>query len=489
MNTYRANTQRSRASSVESDILQASNETNNYLSPRSLFPTSPVQDTFDSSLIPIGESQFGKWTSASPNSSHALSYNRSTQTDPQAIQWTNWDDFEIAMSLAGISDGTPRTSRQSSGRNSSSSTFPEVFSLLDSGTDNRWSTVEASQSFDTFQRAQNAGILNAQSLSITRNIQADDFPLTNHKRSASEAQLPESHASFAKLGDDSPPRVYYNPGEDNRTLPFQSDLEGTPPDAVPQFSNYNALPLLLIPEEPFMPGLSYTQNNSPWSSSASDSTFFSGNSNRTNSNRSSNSSLSDRNDLNYSSRSRSSSASGPEFTASPHSASHGLWTPPVDALSRSNSRKFLDVPNSSPGNHNALLISAHSGGFQSQNDGLGMSSKFKEPTGYPALEGDITLYKETGVRGTPQQICTAYRCSVENCNVELGGEDEAQRHRSEAHKPLPCPIKGCNIRFNREPEVELHFNKVHKDVELNRNPQVHPNLPKLPESFYNCPYE
>jgi Fungal specific transcription factor domain len=43
-----------------------------------------------------------------------------------------------------------------------------------------------------------------------------------------------------------------------------------------QFTSYTAtpqLPLLRIPEETYTPGLSYTQDNSPWCSSASDSTY------------------------------------------------------------------------------------------------------------------------------------------------------------------------------------------------------------------------
>jgi hypothetical protein len=39
------------------------------------------------------------------------------------------------------------------------------------------------------------------------------------------------------------------------------------------YSAQHALPLLRIPEDPLMPGLSYTQDNSPWCSSASESTY------------------------------------------------------------------------------------------------------------------------------------------------------------------------------------------------------------------------
>src|SRR3954468_7054414 len=47
-------------------------------------------------------------------------------------------------------------------------------------------------------------------------------------------------------------------------------------DGSTPFTGYgaqHALPLLRIPEDPLMPGLSYTQDNSPWCSSASESTY------------------------------------------------------------------------------------------------------------------------------------------------------------------------------------------------------------------------
>lgn len=54
--------------------------------------------------------------------------------------------------------------------------------------------------------------------------------------------------------------------------PFEihSETETFP---LSDYPTLHTLPLLRIPEEPYIPGLSYTQDNSPWCSSASDSTF------------------------------------------------------------------------------------------------------------------------------------------------------------------------------------------------------------------------
>ncbi|KAL3424357.1 hypothetical protein PVAG01_03638 [Phlyctema vagabunda] len=46
-----------------------------------------------------------------------------------------------------------------------------------------------------------------------------------------------------------------------------------PDDIFASYTSSHSLPLLRIPEETLMPGLSHTQDNSPWCSSASDSTF------------------------------------------------------------------------------------------------------------------------------------------------------------------------------------------------------------------------
>lgn len=55
-----------------------------------------------------------------------------------------------------------------------------------------------------------------------------------------------------------------------------SSFQGLYTEEISSFHSYSpphALPLLRIPEEPYMPSLSYTHDNSPWCSSASDSTY------------------------------------------------------------------------------------------------------------------------------------------------------------------------------------------------------------------------
>ncbi|KAH9223689.1 hypothetical protein DL95DRAFT_101710 [Leptodontidium sp. 2 PMI_412] len=115
---------------------------------------------------------------------------------------------------------------------------------------------------------------------ITSSFQAVNFsPGSGHKRSASQAQLPDSEAY---------PVTSPGPGTSRQTGSFDrmsdgsnftSDVQQAFGDAFGdgEFSNYTTapqqplLPLLRIPEENWIPGLSY--NNSPWCSSASDSTY------------------------------------------------------------------------------------------------------------------------------------------------------------------------------------------------------------------------
>ncbi|KAM3072236.1 hypothetical protein ACMFMG_009052 [Clarireedia jacksonii] len=65
------------------------------------------------------------------------------------------------------------------------------------------------------------------------------------------------------------------PDQDNYRGSVSSFPQLYPDDSAP-FTGYSAqpsLPLLRIPEDPLMPDLSYTQDSSPWCSSASDSTY------------------------------------------------------------------------------------------------------------------------------------------------------------------------------------------------------------------------
>jgi hypothetical protein len=65
------------------------------------------------------------------------------------------------------------------------------------------------------------------------------------------------------------------PNQNNFSRPAPSGFEDMNFEGGAQFLNYitTQLPLLRIPEETYIPSSSYTQDNSPWCSSTSDSTF------------------------------------------------------------------------------------------------------------------------------------------------------------------------------------------------------------------------
>jgi hypothetical protein len=119
---------------------------------------------------------------------------------------------------------------------------------------------------------------------------------SSNKRSASEARLsnsePYSPASPSSGTTARPPTSFHH---HITSSPFQSNSEtdltnGDPfarvsqqdfggmyfeanSPSFPNFSGSHSLPLLQIPEGGYVPGLSHTQDNSPWCSSASDSTY------------------------------------------------------------------------------------------------------------------------------------------------------------------------------------------------------------------------
>jgi hypothetical protein len=131
---------------------------------------------------------------------------------------------------------------------------------------------------------------------ITSSFQAVNFsPVTgnSHKRSASEAKLPGA-GPYSPASPSSSQTARAPTSFDLITSsPFQSDNEtnlangdnfgrASQPDfgvyfeensTFPNFNSSNSLPLLRIPEETYIPGLPHTQDNSPWCSSASDSTY------------------------------------------------------------------------------------------------------------------------------------------------------------------------------------------------------------------------
>jgi len=114
----------------------------------------------------------------------------------------------------------------------------------------------------------------------------------SHKRSASQAQLPESDSYVAPSPGSNRQSVGFDQmtsgtfsGRNITEMPNQTNFSRPAPSGFEdmnfeggdaQFPNYTTtpqLPLLRIPEETYIPSLSYTQDNSPWCSSASDSTF------------------------------------------------------------------------------------------------------------------------------------------------------------------------------------------------------------------------
>ncbi|ESZ97564.1 hypothetical protein SBOR_2111 [Sclerotinia borealis F-4128] len=126
---------------------------------------------------------------------------------------------------------------------------------------------------------------------ITSNFQAVDFSSADsHRGSASQAQLTGTEAYTAASSEPVSSRTSSSYGEmtstfNVRPMPKFSDqdpyratstsFQGLYPEEASSFQSYSdphALPLLRIPEEPYMPGMSYTQETSPWCSSASDST-------------------------------------------------------------------------------------------------------------------------------------------------------------------------------------------------------------------------
>ena len=118
---------------------------------------------------------------------------------------------------------------------------------------------------------------------ITTSFQAVNFSPgsgSSNKRTASQAQLPETNAyQPMSPGPGSRPPGNYGQAttQNDYTRASQSEFDTVYNEAGnTQFANYAAtphLPLLRIPEETYTPGLSYTQENSPWCSSASDSTY------------------------------------------------------------------------------------------------------------------------------------------------------------------------------------------------------------------------
>ncbi|KAK6600663.1 hypothetical protein H4I95_07645 [Botrytis cinerea] len=124
---------------------------------------------------------------------------------------------------------------------------------------------------------------------LTGNFQPVDFSSgSSHRGSVSQAQVTDVEVYTAASPGSIPPRTYaeMTPTFNVRPMPefseqdpyraTNSSFQGLYAEEVSSFHPYSpphALPLLRIPEEPYMPSLSYTHDNSPWCSSASDSTY------------------------------------------------------------------------------------------------------------------------------------------------------------------------------------------------------------------------
>ncbi|TGO07582.1 hypothetical protein BTUL_0264g00150 [Botrytis tulipae] len=124
---------------------------------------------------------------------------------------------------------------------------------------------------------------------MTGNFQPVDFSSgSSHRGSVSQAQVTDVEVYTTASPGSVPSRTYaemtptFNVrpmpdfSEQDPYRPTNSSFQGLYTEEVSSFNSYSpphALPLLRIPEEPYMPSLSYTHDNSPWCSSASDSTY------------------------------------------------------------------------------------------------------------------------------------------------------------------------------------------------------------------------
>ncbi|TGO85749.1 hypothetical protein BPOR_0367g00010 [Botrytis porri] len=124
---------------------------------------------------------------------------------------------------------------------------------------------------------------------MTGNFQPVDFSSgSSHRGSVSQAQVTDVEVYTTASPGSVPSRTFaeMTPNYNVRPMPdfseqdpyraTNSSFQGLYTQEVSSFHSYSpphALPLLRIPEEPYMPSLSYTHDNSPWCSSASDSTY------------------------------------------------------------------------------------------------------------------------------------------------------------------------------------------------------------------------
>lgn len=126
-------------------------------------------------------------------------------TDAQAMQWgtmANWQDFQNDL-LFGTNEGLSGVSmgRQSLGSNSPTGTYLEVLSLPSSSSDHGWTTVDAYQSYESYQQAQDAVFNPGQTLHLRTHSDSSHSDGTSHTI--------ETYGSFEEISY--PPYSPYSP--------------------------------------------------------------------------------------------------------------------------------------------------------------------------------------------------------------------------------------------------------------------------------------
>ncbi|TAQ83741.1 hypothetical protein B7494_g7943 [Chlorociboria aeruginascens] len=289
--------------------------------------------------------------------------------------------------------------------------------------------------------------MTASSFNITTsNFQPVNFssPGPSNQQSASRAQLPETDScpSMSPGASSSRPPVDYDQMTSNFSIGTATDIAdhahftGPSQDGFQdmyvgggnsQYANYyttsHVLPLLRIPEDSYMPGLSYTQDNSPWCSSASDSTY-------------STQSDGSRNGRHWSHRARSASiATVPDWVApapwSPHGISstpQDLRSPPFDSImeqyetqpsprmtSPNASRQLLDVPNTF-------------GGYYMESVGTPALSTYNKPLSQmsSALPSPVSDTRLAGIDRRPKSLLDSQQLGTLTIGTSLTPPCQAQ---------------------------------------------------------------
>lgn len=201
----------------------------------------------------------------------------------------------------------------------------------------------------------------------------------------------------------------------------QPEFEIYPGAETMMFSNYtttHALPLLRIPEEPpSMPGLSYTQENSPWCSSASDSTY---------------STHSDQ----WIRRGRSASiATIPDWSASALAAqwpslanstsSQDLRSPPFDAILEQFETPYASPRMSPPSSSHQLLdVPTSFGGYYMESVGTPAPSTYNKPLAqtYSASTPRVSDSGLASIIRRPKELVESHQLGTFTTDVMASGQ-------------------------------------------------------------------